>query len=219
MHPWPLKQITTCDKWGQIHTSWIHLRSPWLLLFPLTFDWGSMCLASHSDYSIGIIKVWAFLPKNTTWKPAKNLLCDSMAALVGHNQAQKCLQINSKLLHYYKLLWNFKKILLTSYLTDWRLQTSITRYPLRLWTWFLHSSTLLHPKMCFFANCSSSNARIMVLPKFSFVLHSFLHYSITAQVTICGSAASWLHGRLHNCSDCRRVYDHFSFWSDTSNKK
>jgi len=41
------------------------------------------------------------------------------------------------------------------------------------------------------------------LPLFSFVLHSFLHYCV---VTICGSTASWLHGRLSNCSDCRSVY-------------
>jgi len=34
-----------------------------------------------------------------TYKPAKHLLCDSMAALVRHSQAQKCLQINSKPLH------------------------------------------------------------------------------------------------------------------------
>ena len=45
------------------------------------------------------MKVCGLLPKNSTYKPAKYLLCDSMAALVRHNQAQKCLQINSKPLH------------------------------------------------------------------------------------------------------------------------
>jgi len=30
-------------------------------------------------------------------------------------------------------------------------------------------------------------------------------FSTTALVTICGSAASWLHGRLGNCIDCRSV--------------
>ena len=49
--------------------------------------------------SIGIMKIWDFLLKNPTHKLAKYLLCDSMAALVRHNQAQKCLVINSKSLH------------------------------------------------------------------------------------------------------------------------
>ena len=48
---------------------------------------------------IGIIKVRGFLPKNPTNKSTKYLLSDSMAALVRHSQAQKCLQINSKPLH------------------------------------------------------------------------------------------------------------------------
>ena len=48
---------------------------------------------------IGISKVWGFLPKNPTKKSAKYLLSDSMAALVRHSQAQKCVQINSKPLH------------------------------------------------------------------------------------------------------------------------
>ena len=39
---------------------------------------------------IGIIKVWGFLPKNPTYKPAKYLLCDRMAALFKYSQAQKC---------------------------------------------------------------------------------------------------------------------------------
>ena len=55
------------------------------------------------------MKVWGFLPKNPTYKPAKHLLWDSMAALVRHNQAQKCLQINSKLLH--KVAMKFKNFL------------------------------------------------------------------------------------------------------------
>ena len=37
-----------------------------------------------------------------------------------------------------------------------------------IWTWFLHCLTSLHPKMCFFANCSSFNACIMVLPSLPF---------------------------------------------------
>ena len=40
---------------------------------------------------------------------------------------------------------------------------------------FLHWSASLCPETCLFANCSNSNACIMVLPKLSFVLHSFLH--------------------------------------------
>jgi len=48
---------------------------------------------------IGINKVWGFLPKNPTKKSAKYLLSNSMAALVRHSQAQKCLKINSKHLY------------------------------------------------------------------------------------------------------------------------
>ena len=40
----------------------------------------------------------------------------------------------------------------------------------KLWAWFLHCSMSLHPKMCLFANHSSSNACIMVLLKLVFVL-------------------------------------------------
>jgi len=41
---------------------------------------------------IGIIKVWGFLPKNPTYKPAKYLLCDRMAALfkVAPNSFHRC---------------------------------------------------------------------------------------------------------------------------------
>ena len=45
---------------------------------------------------VRIMKVWGFSPKTP---PAKNLLCDSIAALVRHSQAQKYLRINSKPLH------------------------------------------------------------------------------------------------------------------------
>jgi len=34
------------------------------------------------------MKVWGFLPKNPTYKPAEYLLYDSIAALVRHSQAQ-----------------------------------------------------------------------------------------------------------------------------------
>ena len=49
--------------------------------------------------------------KNSTYKSAKYLLSDSMAALVRYSQAQRCLQINSKPLHKVAM----KKIY---YLTD-----------------------------------------------------------------------------------------------------
>jgi len=39
-----------------------------------------------------------------------------------------------------------------------------------LWGWFLHCSTSLRPQMCIFANRCSCNARIIVLPKLTFVL-------------------------------------------------
>jgi len=46
-------------------------------------------------------------------KPARYLLFDSLGALVGHSQAQRCLQINSKPLH--QVVMEFLKF---SYLTD-----------------------------------------------------------------------------------------------------
>jgi len=39
---------------------------------------------------------WGFLPKNIIPKPASHLLCNSLAILVRHSQAQKYLQINPK---------------------------------------------------------------------------------------------------------------------------
>ena len=44
-------------------------------------------------------------------------LHDSLAALVRHSQAQKCLQNNSK--PFQKFLRNFKTILLTGVYADW----------------------------------------------------------------------------------------------------
>ena len=51
---------------------------------------------NNNNNNIGIMEVQGFLPKNPTYKAAKYLLCDSMAALVRHSQIQKYLQINSK---------------------------------------------------------------------------------------------------------------------------
>ena len=90
-----------------------------------------------------------------------------MAALVRHSQAQKW-TLNLCI----KLLWNFKN--LTDFSTDWLSDTFrqayFDSYVLRLWAWFLHCSMSLHPETCLFANCCSSNAHIMVLSKFTFVL-------------------------------------------------
>jgi len=110
--------------------------------------------------------------------PPKNLpniyFFDSIEVLVRHSQTQKCLQINSNLC--INLLWNFKNFLfnrffywLTDYLMPSDKRNSITTKA-TVWTWFLHCSTSLRPEMCLFANCCSSNARIMVLPKLTFVL-------------------------------------------------
>jgi len=78
------------------------------------------------------------------------------------------------------LLWNFKNFSfnrffcwLIDHLTIWYLQTSVAPQPLKLWAWFLHCSTSLRPEMCLFTNRCSSNARIMVLPKLTFVLLYF----------------------------------------------
>jgi len=66
-----------------------------------------------------------------------------------------------------ELLWNFKNFLFNRFLcwlTDWLPSDK------RNSTWFLHCSTSLCPKMCLFANRSSSSAHIIVLPKITFVL-------------------------------------------------
>ena len=83
-----------------------------------------------------------------------------------------------------KLIWNVKKFLFNKnsyWLTDWLtylLMLLVKRnLIMAIQPWFLHCSTSLCPEMCFFANCSSSSAHIIVLsnlPLFSFVLHSFL---------------------------------------------
>jgi len=74
-------------------------------------------LGSSYSMVVGINKVWGFLPKTPTKKSTKYLLSDSMTALVGHSQAQKCLQINSKPLYW---VMKFLKIsFLTDYSTDW----------------------------------------------------------------------------------------------------
>ena len=44
-------------------------------------------------YLLGIMKNWKFPTKNITLKPS---LHDSLAALVRHSQAQKCIQTNPK---------------------------------------------------------------------------------------------------------------------------
>ena len=42
---------------------------------------------------IEIMKIWGLLPKNHTYKPAKHLLCNSMAALARHIKPKN---VNSK---------------------------------------------------------------------------------------------------------------------------
>jgi len=39
------------------------------------------------------MEVWSFLPKRITQKPASHFHYNSLAVLVRHNQAQKCLHI------------------------------------------------------------------------------------------------------------------------------
>ena len=97
---------------------------------------------SHSTVVLymGIIKVWGFLPKNSTYKSAKCLLSDSMAALVRHSQAQNvsrstlnftlsCYEILISYLPDFSTDWlsDWLTDWLTIWLTDWRLQTNITR--------------------------------------------------------------------------------------------
>ena len=60
------------------------------------------------------MKVWGFWPKIISPIPARYLLSDSLGVLVRHSQTQKCLQINSKPLHYL----NCYVIVKTSYSTD-----------------------------------------------------------------------------------------------------
>ena len=59
---------------------------------------------------LGIMQFWAFLPKNTTLKPASNFLHNSLAVLVRHSQAQKSLQTD--------FLRNFKIFYLTEFYSD-----------------------------------------------------------------------------------------------------
>jgi len=54
-----------------------------------------ICITFMVSYS-EIMKVWGFLPKTITQKPASHFLYNSLAVLVRHRQAQKCLQINPK---------------------------------------------------------------------------------------------------------------------------
>jgi len=42
------------------------------------------------------MEAWGFQPKNITQKSASHFLFKSLAALVRHSQAQKCLKINPK---------------------------------------------------------------------------------------------------------------------------
>ena len=42
------------------------------------------------------MQFWAFLSKNVTLKPASHFLHNSLAILVRHSQAQKCLQSDPK---------------------------------------------------------------------------------------------------------------------------
>ena len=42
-----------------------------------------------------IMEVWGFQPKYITKKPAAHFLFNSLAVLVSHSQAQKCLQIDA----------------------------------------------------------------------------------------------------------------------------
>ena len=55
-----------------------------------------------------IMQFWAFLPKNITLKPASNFLHNSLAVLVTHSQAQKCLQSDPK--PFQQPSMEFKKI-------------------------------------------------------------------------------------------------------------
>ena len=67
------------------------------------------------------MEVWDFEPKNITQKPVSHFLFNSLAALVRHSQAQKCLKINPKPFKQAAM----KEILLyltessTNWLTDW----------------------------------------------------------------------------------------------------
>ena len=65
---------------------------------------------------------------------------------------------------------------LNNYLTDVFRQALLDNRLGYAQAWFLYCSMLLCPEKCFFTNHSSSNACIMVLPKITFVFHSFLYY-------------------------------------------
>ena len=72
-----------------------------------------ICAMFSSIYHYHIIKdhaVLSFLAKNITLKPASNFLHNSLAVLVRHSQAQKCLQSDP--------LTSFYGILKISYLIE-----------------------------------------------------------------------------------------------------
>ena len=83
-----------------------YIRDIWSTLS--SFLHGSICKACTVVYPdlflscstvvtvLGIMEVWSFQPKNITQKPTSRFLFNSLAALIRHSQAQKCLQINPK---------------------------------------------------------------------------------------------------------------------------
>ena len=84
-----LKSLLLC---GFTVTVYNHsLRIPYLykISINIIIQYGSNCI-------LGIVEVWGFQSINIAQKPASNFLFNSLAALVRHSQAQKCLQINSK---------------------------------------------------------------------------------------------------------------------------
>ena len=62
------------------------------------------------------MKVWGFLAKYITLKPASQYLHDALAVLVRYNQAQKCLQYDLK--HFQKVATKFLKIYLVEFSAD-----------------------------------------------------------------------------------------------------
>ena len=69
-----------------------------------------------------------------------------------------------------------------------------------------HCSTLLHPEICLFTNCSNSNACIMVLPKAYICSPLFsIPFSTTVLVTICCTHDIALMRDLGKCRASRGV--------------
>ena len=126
-----------------------------------------------------------FLTLESHPKPVKYLLCDSRAVLIRHSQAQRCLEINSKPLHWAAI--KFLKILKKNFLlTIWLTPSDKHNSEMAKATGLISSLILVassrdmlfhQPQQlqCLYHGATKAYRDV---PLFSFVLHSLLPYRI-----------------------------------------